>query len=271
MRHVLFSPDTSKLKTALLIKDTGFLTNELISHYVEPLVSEGISRDSLIGFTLSYNAKKVSAAHKKEYLIDTLLPELDRLGITTLYCADSEYFKTLAKVIKADPNIGYVLDCAIEGYTHMKVILGVNYQAMAYNPLVKSKLNLSLSALIKHLKGGYVDPGEGIIKTAFYPSDVADIAYMLQDLHKYPELTCDIETFSLKFYKAGIGTIAFAWNQHEGLAFAVDLQNRYQINNVNVKRLLKQFFIDYPGKLVYHNSTFDMKVLIFELWMKELG
>ena len=293
MRHVLFSPYTSKLKTALLIKDTGFLTNELISHYVEPLVSEGISRDSLIGFTLSYNAKKVSAAHKKEYLIDTLLPELDRLGITTLYCADSEYFKTLAGVTKADPNMGYVMDCAIEGYSHMKVTLGVNYQAMAYNPLVKSKLNLSLSTLIKHVKGSYVDPGCSIIHTAAYPQSLQEIADALEKLHQYPELTLDIEAFSLKFFKAGIGTISFSWDQHNGIGFACDykatepteiqvwdvkdkkfktrLAYGEQVDNPKVKELIKKFLIEYQGVLIYHNCGYDCKVLIYELWMRNLG
>lgn len=294
MRHVLFGTETNKLTTALLIKDTSFLTNELIAHYVNPLIDGGISRESLIGFTLSYNnIKKVSAAHKKEYLIDTLLPELDRLGITTLYVADSEYFKTLAGVIKAEPNMGYVLDCAIKGFTHMKVILGVNFQALAYNPLIKTKLNASLSTLIKHVKGCYVDPGCTIIHTAQYPKSLQEIADTLQKLHQYPALTLDIETFSLKFYKAGIGTISFAWDDHNGVSFACDYKstkpteiqvwdtkdNKYktrlihgkQINNVAVKKLIKQFLLEYKGTLTYHNGNFDMKVLVYELWMRNLG
>ena len=285
MRHALFGTDTTQLKTAILIKDSSFMVTDLITHYVNPLMSENISGNSLIGFTLSYgNTKKVSAAHKKEYLT-TLLPELDRLGITTLYVTDSEYFKTLAGVVKADPNMGYTLDCAIKGYTHMKVILGVNYQAMAYNPLVVSKLNLSLSTLIKHVKGNYIEPGCSIIHEAKYPQTLQEIEDALNTLHQYPSLTCDIEGFSLKFFKCGIGSIAFAKDEHHGVAFACDYKELpepkeiskvkviygKQINNIAVKKLIKKFLAEYKGMLIYHNGNFDMKVLIYNLWMRNLA
>ena len=154
MRHMLFGTNVSKLRTAILIKDTGFFQNEIINHYINPLITEGIDKDTLVSFTLEYyGLKKTTAAQRKEYLNDTLLPELQRIGITTLYVADSEYFKTLTSNTKADPHMGYTLDCTIKGFEHIKVILGVNYQAMVYNPLFKTKLTLSLNTLIKHVKG----------------------------------------------------------------------------------------------------------------------
>jgi DNA polymerase-1 len=275
MRHILYSSDISKLQTAILIKDSSFLQNEITTHYVNPLVAEGINQDTLISYTLNYfNLKKTTAAQRKEYLNGTLLPELNRIGITTLYVADSEYFKTLTGNVKADVHMGYTLLCTLKGYEHLNVILGVNYQALVYNPLVKSKLTLSLTTLIKHVKGNYNEPGKGIIKEAYYPKYIADIYYMLQDLHKYPELTCDIETFSLKFYEAGIGTISFSPDKHSGVAFACDYQELPEpsrINNITVKKLIKQFLTEYKGKLTYHNGNFDMKVLVYELWMRNLG
>lgn len=42
------------------------------------------------------------------------------------------------------------------------------------------------------------------------------------------------------------------------------------VHNPEIKALLKQFFIEYKGKLVYHNANYDVKVLIYELFMDDL-
>ena len=297
MRHFLFGSGT-QLNTAILIKDSSFIVNNLSTFYGNPLYRAGISKDSLIAITLEYGTKKkVTASEKKAYL-DSLLPELVRMGITTLYVADSEYFKTLTKQAKAEVHLGYVLDCAIEGFTHIKVVLGVNYQAMTYNPGVAAKLDQSVTTLIQHLRGSYADPGCSIIKSEAYPDTMADITAALNELHRYDQLTVDLEGFSLKFFECGIGTISFAWNKNEGIGFACDYRpitedhrrqadklcrvlgcasedmSKYhglKVDNKAIKTLIKDFLVAYQGKLTYHNGNFDMKVLIYELWMRDLG
>jgi len=49
-----------------------------------------------------------------------------------------------------------------------------------------------------------------------------EIKLALNKLHFYPELAMDIEAKSLKVTEAGIYTIGFAWDKHNGLAFPVD-------------------------------------------------
>lgn len=281
MFHMVFGENPNALTVAILIKRRSLVKSAMVTNYINPLVKAGIDRNKCIAFSLTYHNDKCSVFMAKEYLAE-LLPELDSLGIATLYCADSTYFKYLTKNTKADVHQGYACDCAIKGYEHFKVILGVNYQAVIFNPAIQSKLDASIQTLIGTMTGNYKEPGSDIIHSEYYPETVEDIRAALQNLHQYPRLTCDIETFSLKFYSAGIATIAFAWNGHEGIAFAVDYKSikpqdevvkpiyGERINNVIVKRLLKQFFIDYKGKFVYHNSTYDIKILIYELWMKEL-
>lgn len=291
MRHYLFG-NANNLTTAILIKNSSFFTDEITKYYVNPLSQQGINKNNLIAITLEYNSKKSTAAERKEYL-NILLPEITRLNITTLYVADSEYFKTLTKQIKADIHIGYTLKCAIKGYEHLDIILGVNYQAITYNPALSDKLNLSLKTLTTHLTGVYQDPGINIIKYQSYPNTIQDIKLALDSLYQYPKITLDIEGFSLKFYKCGIGTISFAWNEHEGIAFACDYKEtepreielydekdkEYKLctvygeqqDNREVKQLIKEFLINYQGNIIYHNGNFDMKVLIYELWMKDLA
>ena len=282
MRHHVFSTSgNGSYQVAILIKNTSFNKQDLIKNYVNPLVAKGIALDQIIAFTLTYNdAGKAPVKLIKAYLED-LLPELEELGVTHLYVADANYFKVLAKQSKAEPHLGYVLPCAYEKY-NFKVALGLNHQALIYNPDLQPKLELSLDTLASDLGGAYQALGADIIHSCWYPEDLRSIAHALDSLHQYPSLTCDIETFSLRFNEAGIGTIAFAWDQHNGLAFCCDWfeyaerptdefasHYGYQQANHAVRGLLKQFLTDYKGKLIWHNGSFDIKIKIATLWMED--
>ena len=285
MRHHIFE-EASSYNVAVLIKSTSFNKQELLNNYVNPLVAQGIPMDSMIAFTLQYNPSgKASVKEIKQYLTN-LLPALDSLSVKYLYVADSNYFKVLAGQTKAEPHYGYVLPCKIKGYEHMQVVLGMNYQALIYNPDLQAKLTLSLNTLASSIQGTYSALGSGIIHSAEYPETTESIAAALEKLHQYPSLSCDIEAFSLRFNKAGIGTIAFAWDKHNGVAFPVDYKpilcqadidaapmeakelHGYYLPNPEVKRLLKKFFTEYKGKITWHNGVFDIKIIIYELWMK---
>jgi DNA polymerase-1 len=279
MRYHLFAEQQSAYPIAMLHKSTAFNNRELTANYVEPLEALGVSRDKLLAMTLNYNEQgKAPAGFIKEYLAQ-LLPELHAMGVEYLYVADGAYFKVLAKQSKAEVHHGYVLPCAIEGFTHMKVVLGLNHQTLIYNPELKVKLEASLKTLADAYQGQYSELGAGIIHSAQYPLLQGTIASALDSLHQYPALTCDLEAFSLKFWEAGVGTVAFAWDQHNGLAFPVDYLPYEEPmdgffgckrDNTPVRWLLKQFFCTYKGKLIFHNAAYDVKVLIATLWMKDL-
>lgn len=106
----------------------------------------------------------------------------------------------------------------------MQVTLGVNYQALTYNPLQSEKLDLSVSTLINYINGSYQAIGSNIIKWAYYPQTEAEIDKAFQVLHTFPSLACDIETFSLHPYEAGLGTISFSPSSEGGVGFACDVQ-----------------------------------------------
>lgn len=290
MKHHIFEESpASHYTVAVLIKGAAFRKHEIQRNYVEPMNAKGVAANDIIAFTLDYNESgKAPAAFIKDYLAN-LLPALDRLGVTMLYVADSAYFKTLTGKPKAEPHLGYVLPCAIKGFEHMNVVLGVNFQALIYNPELQSKLDLGINALTSSLSGTYQALGTGIIHSASYPSSPSDIAAALQSLHQYPSLTCDIEGFSLRFNECGIGTIAFAWNQHNGLAFACDYESDLALKphprsaqldpnihgfmrvNKEVRLLLLEFFTTYTGELTFHHAPFDAKAIIYALWMDTLS
>ena len=280
MRHISFASDAAQehYSVAMLIKGSAFNKYDLGRNYVKPLSEQGIDTNEVIAFTLAYEGNKAPVKLIKEYL-DELLPLLKDLKTSLIYVADANYFKVLTKQSKAEIHHGYVLPCKIKGYEHMHVVLGINYQAMIYNPELQQKLDLSLDTLANQAKGTYEALGTGIIHSAQYPEGTQAIREALQSLHQYPSLGADIEAFSLQFNEAGIGTISFAWDEHNGIAFAVDyrpypepVQGLYgeYLHNAPVKKLLKEFFEQYQGEITWHNGVYDIKVIIYELWMKSL-
>lgn len=279
MRHIIFEENVT-YSTALLIKALAFNKQGITDNYVTPLEKSGVLPKDIIAFTLDYNdVGKAPNKFIKDYLAN-LLPALDSLGVQYLYVADATYFKVLVGQTKADPHFGYVLPCKIKGYEHMKVVLGLNHNALVYDPSLQAKLDMSLKTLSDHIKGTYQVPGHGIIHSAQYPQGLQAIAEALESLHQYPRLTADIEAFSLLFTEAGIGTITFCWDQHNGIAFACDymvLKDRmndaeyhgvYRINP-EVQALIKNFLETYEGEITWHNAAYDLKVAIYTLWMKD--
>lgn len=288
MHHVIFAQAPS-YKTAILIKKAALRVSDMRQYYIDPMTDAGFKEEEFIGFSLEYTAAgKCTVKQAKEYL-DNLLPALDRLGVKNLLVCDAHYFKVLTGAKKADPHYGYILPCTVKGYEHLSVILSGNYQGVFYNPEVANKIVLSMKTLEGHLKGTHKDIGADIIKSEYYPSTLSEIEQALSRLHKYPQLTCDIEAFSLQFWEAGIATIGFAWDQHNGIAFPCDYTQifdatgmvhpeakdldigalyGFQRSNKSVKLLLRKFLEEYEGEIIWHNAGYDAKVLIYELWME---
>lgn len=268
MKHHLFA-ESNSYPIAVLIKHTSFNKQEIVNNYLDPLAERGISSSEVIAFTLDYNETgKAPASFVKDYLAK-LLPALDSLGTKYLYVVDSTYFKVLVGQTKAEPHHGYVLLCKIKGFEHMHVVLGINYQALIYNPDLKDKLDGGLTALVDHVQGTYQAPGTGIIHSAQYPEGTQAIAEALESLHQYPMLACDIETTSLRFWEAELETISFAWGPHDGISFCVGRDNPVEQKDI-ICSMLKEFFELYNKPVIWHNITYDAKVLTYRLWMRDL-
>ena len=281
MKHILHSKSTENLHIALLVKESSLSLPEIKKHYLAPLEELELDVSTTISFSLKYD--KPTASQAKEYL-KSLLPALHSLNIDTLLVCDGTYFKYLTGVTKVDPHLGYVLPCKIKGYEHMNCILSLNYKVLFYDPSKQSRIDLSLSTLANHVLGSYKEIGSDIIETEVYPDTIEEIALWLDRLHQYDALTVDIEAFSLSFNEAGIGTIAFAWDEHNGIAFCVDYteisttnqENYYgyqlkgNARNFGLRAILRTFFESYKGKLIYHNIGYDAKVLLYELFMNNL-
>lgn len=283
MRHIVFTENQSTYPVSILIKPNNLVKRDLLKHYVEPLLSMGMSKDDFIAWDLDFNDKGKAPVSMINACLDNLLKAIDQVGSKYILVADGGYFKKLTDTKKTDPNYGYALDCVKPGYEHLKVVLIPNFAGLFYNPAIQTKIDLGLQAICTTALGMPTQIGSKVLENVIYirhedEDYEARVKETLETLLQYPELGVDIEAFSLEFYRAGIATIAFSIDKHSSVAIQVDYDQwpfrddddiyyGEQWDNVAVKALLKQFFIRYEGKAVYHNIGYDGKVLVYELFM----
>ena len=232
--------------------------DEIKRYYCDPL---GVT-DFQIVKIWKYK-KKTPVTDIKTCLQEQVYPKITTYTPNYVLVADSEYFKVMAKVTKPDAHIGYFF-----GDT-FKFLYAPSYKQIFYHPEeTKEKITRALDSIKASEQGKYCSPGSNIIKDEYYPSTTKDIAVLLKSLANRPILTCDIETYSLKHVDAGLGSICFCWDKHSGCAFKIDKSSDFK--NQEVRDLLKEFFINYKGTLIFHNIAFDVTVLIYQLFMKDV-
>jgi DNA polymerase-1 len=262
MRHLIYS-DEPQAAYPICILVPDIRSNDIRSAYLDPF---GINPEEVLVLDLhqAFGKKKTPASEMKAYIAEELAPVLHDFSVEYLVVTDAEYFKTLTKTAKVDAHIGYVLDSA---FGPQKVIYVPNFRTIFYDPAkVKAKIAQAINGLLEHRGGQYKTPGISIIHQADYPIQPLDIETWLTILLDRPELTCDVETFSLKHTTSGVGTVAFAWSKHEGIAFPVDLGP----DPGRVRNALRNFFEKYQGKLIFHGISFDVYIFIAQLFMRNL-
>ena len=213
-------------------------------------------------------AKPLSVAERREYFHE-LLPTLEDLGVTHIVVTEPNNYKTLSGMAKATHEAGTLrpLDPAhFPDHTNkFKVTYAPNHKMVFYDPAkTKKNIDLAMEAVVEDIKGSYATPGENVIKHCHYPMSLTEIANALLWLYNQNvDYSCDIETFSLEMHDAGIGSVAFAWDEHHGMAFQVDPAPG--IYNHAVRKLLAEFFFYVNKRHLWHNAAFDVTTLIYQL------
>lgn len=240
--------------------------SEITKHYFDPFLAPLKEQVMVCDLYLNRSKKKTPASEIKEYL-DDLAPHLKNAGIELLVVNQPEYFKVLTRQSKTDATIGDVLD----GVGGFKVTYVPNYSRIFYDPdKTKPRIAAGFNSVVRWTQGDTSKVGKGIIHTAHYPDSIERKLWWLNRLLEMDcDLTCDIEGFDLKHYDCGIGTITFCWNQHEGIAFEVDNCQTKEENAI-LRAGLRDFFIKFRRRMIYHNISFDVYVLIYQLFMEHL-
>jgi len=256
LTHILFGQGSKDI--AILIPQKDMEKKLLIKHYIEPLERKGIPRESVIALSLAQNETGKSPVKLIRSHLTLVEGTLKQLNIKRVLICDSAYFKTICKVRKSEPHYGYPKKTVWKGVIGF---ISANYRALFYNPAMAKKIEFSLKALTNHAQNKLEIFANDLLTDCWYPTTEKQIAETLNEYLKVKKLTCDIEAYSLKVDKASIATICFAIDKHTGVAFNVG-QNR------TIRKLLKDFFTNYTGKLIFHGSPYDCKVIIWELFME---
>lgn len=265
MRYHVFGQEKQTYKVCLLIPEIR--VDDIVKAY---LTDSGLNQEDIVVISLHQAAgkKKTPMSEIKAYIEQELVPVWKDLGVEYLLVADSDYFKGLTKAAKTEAHLGYVMPCA---FGPQKVVYVPNHKAIFYDPdKVRAKIKLGIDALVSEINGAYIKPGSGIITTQAYPTTIEDIErWLVHFIDNNIQLTADIEAYSLKHNTAGIGTISLSWNQHEGIAFAVDY-GRSAREAADIRSMLREFFIQHKAGITWHNIAYDVYVLVYQLFMSDI-
>lgn len=267
MRYMVFGPEENAYPVAMF---TRHLKDQELRSYLQ-----GIEQDVVV-FAIEPEPKAKNDV-LKTFLLEHL-PVLCSLQTQYILVTEANLFKLLTKQQQVAKSGGYIFPCVFEGFTHLNVLYVPSPAQLVYDVSLIQKAQQGLHALASHRSGRYMPPGMEIIKYEAYPKTLDEIRTWLDKLVDMP-LSIDIEGFDLKHYKAGIGTISMAWNENEGIAFPVDYvpipgatQAPFgkQVRNEEVRVLLREFFRKRFARTLYHNISYDVYVLIYQLFMADL-
>lgn len=258
LRHMKWA-ELGDQELVVLVPNKDFNKSAVEQNYIEPLEQAGIPKEKILVLNLQHNQQgKYPVKAVVEPCLANLEKAMPRFNVKYLMVCEPTYFKKLCKVGKVEPHYGYVLPTIWEG---ISAAICPNYQSLFYNPGNSKKIDLAIQALSNDYAGRKGLFEDDLLEKCVYPESRASIKAWLDAFVTEKKLSCDIETYSLKVDEAGLGTIAFAKDTEVGVAFHIG-------NNQWIRQHLKNFFLNYRGKLKFHNAPFDTKVLIWELFME---
>lgn len=255
------------VKVVLLIKGQYAQQGQIDKEYFNFLVGKGAKPENLHICNLPASNKKMSAKEMDEFLAEKI-PLFEQHGMQYILCTDADMFRRLTKVTgKVTLSYGYEFPC--HQCPTIKVIPIPNHATQFFDSNALKNIQRGLDVLVHSQQGTHVSPGELLESKVFKTYEPSELYQWLEDRKDDEWLTCDIEGYSLDFYATGIGTIAFADANDSAISIAVDYGNA--LNSWSIKAMLKEFFNKWKKPLVFHNAGFDVKVLIYELYMSGLG
>lgn len=278
MRFAHFS-DTELATYPVAILTQSIRVEEMRKAYMDLADSPPTDDVLILSLHINREKKKTPVAEMKEYIETELGPVLEDMGTQYLLVTEGGYFKQLTGAKKVDANLGCVLPSSCGRW---QVLYLPYYKTILYDPdKVRGQIDRTMQALSAHRGGTYQAPGHAVLHFAAYPVTNDEVEAWLDRLIEMDvPLAIDIEAFSLKHYDAGIGTIAISWSKHEGIAFPVDyLPLNYAAQEGNYghyspcsvrRRMLRRFFSRLSQTAIYHNISYDVYVLIYQLFMDHI-
>ena len=226
----------------ILIKESDLIKEHLDYYYKDNYVAIGIPVDA-------------KGKDRKE-----LMDEIQELypPFKVVICANTDMFKTITKIQHKGKD-GIACDSPLG-----KTFIVPNWRAIIYDSNQETRLKFIMERVEEYLNTGISSIlGSNVLQNIKYYLEGDDYSSGFKELYNHDALTVDIETTSLHHYNGVILSIAFSWNIHDGIAMQVS-------DNPKIKELLKEFFLNYKGRKIFHNASFDTMFLIYHCFMKNL-
>lgn len=279
LKFIQFGETQTSYKVVILAKNEDLNKDELIKFYIQPIIdiTPNLTPSDFVAIGLDFGGSKTPKVNA------TIKPWLDFLSTIVncdlLLCTNTNYFKILTGITNTTHLFGSIMECTYKGYEKTKVALTPSYKSLFFDDKNIYKLKLTNQACSAQLQGS--DFFDDIIEEAHHPKILHDKYEFLDKLHQYSILSCDIEAFSLKHTEAGIASIGFAWSKNAGGSFLIDTKmgkvhdskviyytSKSEVLRVALGKFFYKFLIEDKKKIIWHNISYDAKVLIWELMMK---
>lgn len=258
---------TAPFKLVILIKEKHLDKAHLKNHYIDPLVRNmGMKAKDIVCVGLRYINNKALKDTSLDWFENNLIPILNKTEAKAIAIADSNYFY----YITGNKSSSYIKSYCKSVFKQLKVscVPIINYAAINHNIAMASKLTESLKVIPNAISGLPSDLGTRVVRYQYYPDDIHAIAEYLDTLLGLPEIAVDLETFGLDHREAGIGTISFSPDEDTCIAFKVQYQTLGERDtDLNIYIALRDFFVSYKGVLLFHRGSYDIKILVYELFM----
>lgn len=272
MAYLLFGEPQETYKVIILAKEQDLREKDILKYYINPLIENSgdtLTKEDFVAFSLDFVNGKAPINKVIKPCLDELKEYVQEAQAEKLLILSGEYFKKLTGVTKVTTAYGSPTPATYEGYEGIDCFISVTYKALFADPKNQDKIDLANMSLAHSLQSTE-DFFASKVEVALYPNTREDIVSVLNSIKDKPLLAGDIEGHNLKHVKSKVATISFAWSTTEGCAFNVDMHNSFK-DSTYIRSVLVQFF-EYRYKkdlpIIWHGSNFDIRVLVFELFMK---
>jgi DNA polymerase-1 len=257
--YITFGCTEFPKKVVLLIPEEHLQRMPIEQHYITPLKDKGISPMDVIVLGLPTENGKTPINKVVKPFLDKLERRLVDIGAQHLILANAQYFKTLCKVTKADIYVGESLTTAYFE-SDVAVSYAPNYKSALYNPQAAEKIDRAMTHVAGSFAGGpnRTAREDFSSKMTYHTCLTAnELTEALEALEEAPAVAIDIETTGLSL-NDDIVSIAVSASDDSGVGF---------FYTDDMMDIFCQWLAYYPGKKIYHNGTFDTRMIILKGFM----
>lgn len=274
--HIYSRPGKPRL--AFLLKDDHYDIDSVKRFYIDPIThGSDIPLSDFVAVALAQQGRTILVREALSYIVSHVAELIATLNINYLIVTDATYVKVLTKLKRATEALAVFKPCVIEGLEHVSVMYCPSYRSSYFSSELSGQISLCTLQIRRLLQGKTLSIGSSNLNCNCLDANLEQIKQQLDAYSLSDKLTCDVETYSLDHYKAGLGVVGLAISQTEAICIPVMhteqdpcYKSRHSAYVAEVLTLLRDFFEKYQGTLIFHNAIFDIKILTYILYMKDV-